>query len=75
MYATGESEEIVGKAIAGRRDNIILATKATMPMEEERSHRGSSRRWLVTELDNSLRRLGVDHIDLFQMHRWDPHHQ
>ncbi|MEV6192941.1 aldo/keto reductase [Streptomyces sp. NPDC051920] len=72
MYGDGESEEIVGKAIAGRRDDIVLATKAGMPMGEERNHRGSSRRWLVTELDNSLRRLGVDHVDLYQIHRWDP---
>ena len=72
MYGAGESEEMVGKAIAGRRDDIVLATKATLPMGEERNHRGSSRRWLVTELDNSLRRLGVDHVDLYQIHRWDP---
>ena len=59
MYSQGESEEMVGKAIAGRRDDIVLATKAGMPMGEQRNHQGSSRRWLVTELDNSLRRLGV----------------
>ncbi|MGV9845541.1 aldo/keto reductase [Streptomyces fungicidicus] len=72
MYGGGESEEMVGKAIAGRRDDIVLATKATMPMGEERNHRGGSRRWLVTALEDSLRRLGVDHVDLYQMHRWDP---
>jgi aryl-alcohol dehydrogenase-like predicted oxidoreductase len=72
MYSDGQSEEMVGKAIAGRRDDIVLATKAMMPMGDERNHRGSSRRWLVTELDNSLRRLGVDHVDLYQIHRWDP---
>lgn len=72
MYGRGESEEMVGKAIAGRRDDLVLATKATMPMGDERNHRGSSRRWLVTALDNSLRRLGVDHVDLYQVHRWDP---
>ncbi|HEX3814377.1 MAG TPA: aldo/keto reductase [Mycobacteriales bacterium] len=72
MYGRGESEEIVGTAIAGRRDDLVLATKATMPMGEERNHRGSSRRWLVAELDNSLRRLNVDHVDLYQIHRWDP---
>ncbi len=75
MYSHGESEEMVGKAIAGRRDDIVLATKAAMPMGDERNHQGSSRRWLVTELDNSLRRLGVDHVDLYQIHRWDPAHQ
>ena len=72
MYGHGESEEMVGKAIAGRRDDIVLATKASMPMGDEPNHQGSSRRWLVTELDNSLRRLGVDHVDLYQIHRWDP---
>jgi aryl-alcohol dehydrogenase-like predicted oxidoreductase len=72
MYGQGESETMVGRAIAGRRDDIVLATKAFMPMGEERNHQGSSRRWLVTALDDSLRRLGVDHVDLYQVHRWDP---
>lgn len=72
MYSDGESEEMVGKALAGRRDDLVLATKASMPMGDERNHRGGSRRWLVTALDNSLRRLGVDHVDLYQIHRWDP---
>ncbi|MGX1562558.1 aldo/keto reductase [Streptomyces sp. NPDC055506] len=72
MYGRGESEEMVGKAIAGRREDIVLATKASMPMSDEPNHRGASRRWLVTALDDSLRRLGVDHVDLFQIHRWDP---
>ncbi|UUV36412.1 aldo/keto reductase [Amycolatopsis roodepoortensis] len=72
MYSAGQSEEMVGKAIAGRREDIVLATKASMPMGDERNHQGASRRWLVTELDNSLRRLGVDHVDLYQIHRWDP---
>ncbi|MBE4734997.1 aldo/keto reductase [Streptomyces caniscabiei] len=72
MYGDGESEEMVGKAIAGRRDDIVLATKAGMPMGEELNHRGGSRRWLVSALDDSLRRLGVDHVDLYQLHRWDP---
>lgn len=75
FYSGGESEEMVGKAIAGRRDEVVLATKAGLPMgpaDRERNHQGSSRRWLVTELDNSLARLGVDHVDLYQVHRWDP---
>src|SRR4051794_20646522 len=72
VYSHGGSEEMVGKAIAGRRDDIVLATKAAMPMDDDRNHRGSSRRWLVAELDNSLRRLDVDHVDLYQIHRWDP---
>ncbi|MEV0900139.1 aldo/keto reductase [Actinoplanes sp. NPDC049802] len=71
-YSDGQSEEMVGKAIAGRRDDIVLATKAVMPMSEKPNHRGSSRRWLYTALHDSLRRLGVDHVDLYQMHRWDP---
>ncbi|GHG12636.1 MULTISPECIES: aldo/keto reductase [Amycolatopsis] len=72
MYGQGESEVMVGKAIAGRRDDLVLATKATMPMGDERNHRGNSRRWLVRALEDSLRRLGVDHVDLYQIHRWDP---
>ncbi|MFG2307346.1 aldo/keto reductase [Streptomyces sp. NPDC048566] len=72
MYGGGESEEMVGRAVAGRRDDIVLATKAGLPMGEEPNRRGSSRRWLVAELDASLRRLGVDHVDLYQIHRWDP---
>jgi aryl-alcohol dehydrogenase-like predicted oxidoreductase len=72
MYSQGESEEMVGRAIAGRRDDLVIATKATMPMGDERNRRGTSRRWLYTALDDSLRRLGVDHVDLYQMHRWDP---
>ncbi|MET3808225.1 aryl-alcohol dehydrogenase-like predicted oxidoreductase [Nakamurella sp. UYEF19] len=76
MYSQGQSEEMVGKALRsgspGRRDHIVLATKANMPMGDERNQQGSSRRWLVTEVDNSLRRLDVDHVDLYQIHRWDP---
>ncbi len=72
MYSQGQSEEMVGRAIAGRRDDIVLATKVFNPMGDERNHRGSSRRWITTELENSLRRLDVDHVDLYQIHRWDP---
>lgn len=72
VYGRGESEEIVGRALAGRRHEILLATKAALPVDEDRSHRGASRRWLTTALDASLRRLGTDHVDLFQVHRWDP---
>lgn len=72
VYSYGQSEEMVGKAIAGRRDDVMLATKAGLPMDGERNHLGASRRWLMTELDNSLSRLGVDHVDLYQIHRWDP---
>ncbi|MGH6656456.1 MAG: aldo/keto reductase [Actinocrinis sp.] len=72
VYSGGQSEELVGKAIAGRRDDIVLATKAGLPMGDQRNHRGGSRRWLFTALDDSLRRLGVDHVDIYQVHRWDP---
>lgn len=72
MYGQGESEVMVGKAIKGRRDDLVLATKAAMPMGEERNHRGTSRRWLFKALEDSLRRLDVDHVDLYQVHRWDP---
>jgi len=72
FYSQGESEEMVGRAIAGRREDVVLATKAFLPMGEERNHRGASRRWLISELESSLSRLGVDHVDLYQVHRWDP---
>jgi aryl-alcohol dehydrogenase-like predicted oxidoreductase len=71
-YSRGESEEIVGKALKGRRDNVVLATKAHLPMGDDPNERGNSRRWLVRALDNSLRRLQTDHVDLFQIHRPDP---
>jgi aryl-alcohol dehydrogenase-like predicted oxidoreductase len=74
VYSAGESEEIVGKALKGRRDRVVLATKAYMPVGDDAdpNHRGTSRRWLVEEVDNSLRRLGTDHIDLYQVHRPTP---
>jgi aryl-alcohol dehydrogenase-like predicted oxidoreductase len=72
VYSAGESEIIVGKALAGRRDDIVLATKAFMPMSDNPNHRGSSRRWIIREAEDSLHRLGTDWIDLYQIHRWDP---
>jgi aryl-alcohol dehydrogenase-like predicted oxidoreductase len=72
MYSAGESEEIVGKAIAGMRDQIVLATKVNRPMGEDPNRRGNSRRWIIAEVDNSLRRLGTDWIDVYQIHRYDP---
>lgn len=72
FYSAGQSEEFVGTAIAGRREGVVLATKAGLPMGEGRNRGGSSRRWLVTALEDSLRRLGVDHVDLYQVHLWDP---
>ena len=72
MYSAGESEEIVGQALRGRRDDVVLATKAHSPMGEDPNMRGNSRRWIVREVENSLRRLQTDYIDLYQMHRPDP---
>jgi aryl-alcohol dehydrogenase-like predicted oxidoreductase len=73
VYSAGESETIVGKALAGaKRANVVLATKAHGPMGEDRNMQGNSRRWLVQECENSLRRLGTDYIDLYQIHRPDP---
>jgi aryl-alcohol dehydrogenase-like predicted oxidoreductase len=72
VYSAGVSEEITGKAVAGRRDDIVLATKFFMPMGENPNHRGGSRRWIIQEVENSLRRLGTDWIDLYQVHRPDP---
>ena len=72
VYSGGESEEIVGKALRGRRDDVVLATKAYSPMSQDVNARGLSRRWLVREVDNSLRRLQTDYIDLYQVHRPDP---
>ncbi|MBO0788512.1 MAG: aldo/keto reductase [Actinobacteria bacterium] len=72
VYSRGESEEIVGKALAGRRDQVVLATKAHGAMGDDPNMAGNSRRWLVREVDNSLRRLRTDYIDLYQMHRPDP---
>jgi aryl-alcohol dehydrogenase-like predicted oxidoreductase len=73
VYSAGESEEIVGKALAGgRRDDVVLATKAHGPMGEDPNQRGNSRRWLVQEVEHSLRRLHTDYIDLYQIHRPSP---
>ncbi|MBM7436872.1 aldo/keto reductase [Streptomyces sp. HB132] len=72
VYSGGESEEIVGKALKGRRDDVVLAAKAHLPMGDDPNRRGSSRRWLVRALEDSLRRLGTDHVDLFQVHRPAP---
>ena len=69
VYSEGESEEIVGKALKDRRDDVVLATKAHGSMGPDANHSGNSRRWLVREVENSLRRLGTDHIDLYQVHR------
>jgi aryl-alcohol dehydrogenase-like predicted oxidoreductase len=70
VYSRGESEEIVGKALAGgKRDNVFLATKVHGTMGDDPNQFGNSRRWIVAEVENSLRRLGTDWIDLYQIHR------
>jgi aryl-alcohol dehydrogenase-like predicted oxidoreductase len=69
VYSAGESEEIVGKALKGRRDEVILATKVHGQMGPGRNDEGNSRVWIMKEVENSLRRLGTDHIDLYQIHR------
>jgi aryl-alcohol dehydrogenase-like predicted oxidoreductase len=72
VYSSGESEEIVAKALTGgRRDNIVLATKFHGSMGDDPNERGNARRWIVREVENSLRRLGTDWIDLYQVHRYD----
>jgi aryl-alcohol dehydrogenase-like predicted oxidoreductase len=69
VYSAGESEKIVGKALAGRRDDVVLATKFFMPMGTDPNNRGGSRRWIIRAVENSLRRLDTDYIDLYQVHR------
>ena len=72
IYSQGESEEIVAKALAGgKRDNVVLATKFFVPMGEAPNQGGVSRRWIMQEVESSLRRLGTDWIDLYQVHRYD----
>ncbi len=71
VYSAGESEEIVGKALAGRRDDVVLATKFHGTMGKDPNMQGNSRRWIVREVENSLRRLGTEWIDLYQVHRPD----
>ncbi len=72
VYSAGESEEIVGQALRGRRDDVVLATKFALPMGAGPNHAGGSRRYIIRAVEASLRRLNTDHIDLYQMHRPDP---
>ncbi len=72
VYSGGVSEEIVGKALKDRRDEVVLATKFFMPMDDAPNHGGGSRKWIIQEVENSLRRLGTDYIDLYQVHRPSP---
>jgi aryl-alcohol dehydrogenase-like predicted oxidoreductase len=71
MYSAGESETIVGKALKDRRDDVVLATKVHFQMGDDRNHGGNSRRWIVREVEASLKRLRTDWIDLYQIHRPD----
>jgi aryl-alcohol dehydrogenase-like predicted oxidoreductase len=77
VYSAGVSEQIVGRWLAARpadvRDRVVLATKGRFPMADEPNGLGNSRRHLRRALDASLQRLGVDHVDLYQLHAWDPH--
>ena len=73
VYGRGESEEILGKALQnGRRERVVLATKVHGSMGDDPNERGNSRRWIVQEVENSLRRLRTDWIDLYQIHRPEP---
>ena len=71
MYSTGLSEEIVGEVLKGRRDNLLISTKARMKMGTGPNDEGASRHHLIRECENSLRRLGTDHIDIYYIHEWD----
>jgi aryl-alcohol dehydrogenase-like predicted oxidoreductase len=73
VYGSGASEEVVGRAIKGRRDDLFLATKFHGQVGEDPQHAGNSRRWIVRAVEDSLRRLGTDYLDLYQAHRPDPH--
>ena len=72
VYSHGESEEIVGKALKGRRDDVVLASKVHYSMGDDPNQGGNSRRWITAAVENSLRRLQTDHLDLYQIHRPDP---
>jgi aryl-alcohol dehydrogenase-like predicted oxidoreductase len=73
MYGEGESEEMLGRALAdfARRDEVVIATKLYYPMRPDPNGRGLSRKAIMAGIDASLRRLGTDHVDLYQIHRWD----
>ena len=73
MYGDGQSEEVTGRALRdfAKRDEVVIATKVFFPMRPDANGRGLSRKAIMTEIDNSLRRLGTDYVDLYQIHRWD----
>lgn len=72
IYSQGRSEELVGMAVAGRRAEVVIATKCGYPMGDGPYRRGLSRRWIMQALEDSLRRLGMDYVDLYQAHIPDP---
>ncbi|MFD5492520.1 aldo/keto reductase [Streptomyces sp. NPDC001812] len=72
IYGEGGSERIVGRAIKGRRDDLVLCSKFHSPMGKDANHQGNSRRWIMQAVEGSLRRLGTDRLDLYQVHRVDP---
>jgi aryl-alcohol dehydrogenase-like predicted oxidoreductase len=72
VYSKGRSEELVGQALKGRRDSVVLTTKAGMAFSDSPYEQGTSRRWLTQSVERSLARLQVDHVDLLQVHRFDP---
>jgi len=73
MYSNGASEEVLGRALRdfAKREEVVVATKVYFPMRPDVNGRGLSRKAVMTEIDNSLRRLGTDYVDLYQIHRWD----
>src|SRR5438045_8900701 len=71
VYSGGQSEEILGQAIAGKRDSLLLATKVRMPVGDGPNDAGLSRHHIVRECEKSLKRLGTNYIDLYQVHEWD----
>jgi len=73
MYGNGRSEEVLGRALRdfAKRDEVVVATKVYFPMRSDVNGRGLSRKAIMTEIDHSLRRLGMDYVDLYQIHRWD----
>src|ERR1700712_1001520 len=71
-YSIGASEVVVGKALKGRRDRVVLATKFGRPMSDDPNQHGTSRRWIMTAVEDSLRRLQTDYVDVYQVHRPDP---
>jgi aryl-alcohol dehydrogenase (NADP+) len=74
MYSLGVSEQVLGRTVKdfARRDAVVIATKAYYPMSDDPNDRGLSRKHLMSAIDASLRRLGTDYVDLYQIHRWDP---